>query len=330
MVDSTLLRLKVLITGCAGFIGSTIAEKLIERGYRVIGIDCFTNYYSPKLKYFNLSRLSKNLNFQLIKLDISKASFDHLLNIVKCVNYVIHEAAQPGVRESWGRNFQKYVRHNIIATQKIIEAVSKVRGIKRFIFASSSSVYGNIGKCMIGEDIKPKPVSPYGITKLAGEALCQAYRENYDLPLVILRYFTVYGPRQRPDMAFHKFIKAMLKNETIKIYGDGSQARDFTYVDDVAEATIKALECNEAIGEIINIGSGSPIQLLDAIKIIANIIGTEPKIVFHKEQKGDVKFTYADISKAEKILNWRPSTKFRDGLENQISWIKQLIHLNII
>ena len=322
---------RVLVTGCAGFIGSHIAETLINRGYNVIGIDCFTPYYSIKLKQHNMKNIMKSRKFNFIKMNLAKASINEISSVLKGIDYVIHEAAQPGVRNSWGENFGIYVENNIIATQKLLEASLRSK-VKKIIYASSSSIYGNVKDVPIKEDIIPRPYSPYGVTKIAAENLCRAYYENYSLPVVILRYFTVYGPRQRPDMAFHKFIKAMLKNELVKIYGDGSQMRDFTYVDDDVEATILAMELDDdaLLGEAINVGSSRPVKLLDAVKMISGIVGVEPQIVFSEPRKGDVKVTYANISKARKLLGWKPRTDFRYGLERQVEWMRELISIGLI
>jgi len=323
--------MRVLVTGCAGFIGSHLAEVLLSKGYSVIGVDCLTPYYSQKVKEYNLSSLLKNDRFRFVKLDLSAASIDDLVQLVRKVDVVVHEAAQPGVRASWGIGFEEYVRHNILATQKLLEACIRAGNIKRFVFASSSSIYGNVREIPIREDIYPRPYSPYGVTKLSAESLCRAYFENYGLPVVMLRYFTVYGSRQRPDMAFHKFIKAMLKGKLIHIYGEGSQMRDFTYVDDVVEATILAMECEDdnTLGEAINIGSSNPVKLIDAVNLIADIIGVEPQIIFEPPKKGDVKITYADITKARKLLNWKPKTKLKKGLEKEIEWLKEVIRLKM-
>ena len=323
---------KVFVTGCAGFIGSWVVGNLLSKGFKVVGVDCFTPYYSLRLKQYNLKDVLKHENFRFVRMDLSKVSIDELVSVLRGVDFVVHEAAQPGVRGSWGVGFEEYVRHNVLATQKLLEACVRVGNVRRFVFASSSSVYGNVREVPVREDVYPRPYSPYGVSKLAAEGLCRAYFENYGLPVVMLRYFTVYGPRQRPDMAFHKFIKAMLKNEPIQIYGDGSQMRDFTYVDDVVEATILAMESddNVLLGEAINVGSSRPVKLLDAVKMISDIVGVEPQLVFSEPRKGDVKVTYADISKARKLLGWRPRTDFKYGLEKQVEWMKELISLGLI
>ena len=222
--------MKALVTGCVGFIGSHLVDKLLEHGYEVIGIDCFTDYYAREIKEANVSNALKNKNSKFIEEDI--------LNMDKFpeVDYVFHLAAQAGVRASWGKSFEIYTRNNIEATQKLLEFY-KDREIKKFVYASSSSVYGD-AELPMREDSLLKPVSPYGVTKLAGENLCYLYWKNYNVPTVSVRYFTVYGPRQRPDMAMHKFVKAFLNNEEITVFGDGPQTRDFTFVEDAIETNM--------------------------------------------------------------------------------------------
>jgi UDP-glucose 4-epimerase len=239
-----------LVTGVAGFIGSHLAEELLHRGYSVVGIDCFTDYYPREIKETNLANLMVNENFKFIKADLLDVNFKDLN-----VDYIFHMAAQPGVRASWGKSFQVYVKDNILVTQKLLEDFLDSE-IKKFVFASSSSVYGDVAELPIREDALPKPISPYGVTKLAAENLCHLYWKNYGIPIVSLRYFTVYGPRQRPDMAIHKFVKAMLEDKEIVIYGDGNQTRDFTYISDAVEGTILAAKSNLE-GEVFNIGGGS-------------------------------------------------------------------------
>jgi len=321
---------KVLVTGCAGFIGSHLCERLVELGYVVIGVDAFTNYYSPRLKRYNIRNLLCNEKFKMIELDLSQVPVENLVHIVSKVDYIVHEAAQPGVRSSWGIGFNEYIRHNIVATQRLLESVVRVKNIRNFVYASSSSVYGNQLTVPFKEDMLPRPHSPYGVTKLAAEHLCITYSENYNIPIVIQRYFTVYGPRQRPDMAFHKFIRSMLLNAPIEIYGDGNQKRDFTYVRDVVNAVIRAIEIGNAAGEIINIGSSNPVRLLDVIKVLANMVGVEPNIVFRAKRKGDVEVTYADISKAKSILKWSPKVSLKEGLRAQIKWMKKILDLNLV
>jgi UDP-glucose 4-epimerase len=322
---------RILVTGCAGFIGSHLVEALLLMGYDVVGIDCFTPYYSDRIKRYNLTEALRHKKFKLVELDLSRTSIDDLTSIVKDVSCVIHEAAQPGVRSSWGVDFDAYVKHNILATQKLLEAVARAGSVKMFVYASSSSIYGNVENIPVSEEVNPKPYSPYGVTKLTAENLCMVYYENFNVPIVVLRYFTVYGPRQRPDMAFHKFIRSALKCEPLYVYGDGQQARDFTYVEDVVEATIRSIECQDrVIGQVINVGYGKPVKLMDAVNIIAELCGVNPQIRFKEEMKGDVRATWADISKARSLLEWQPKTKLRDGLEDEIRWAKQAIEIGLI
>jgi UDP-glucose 4-epimerase len=310
--------MKTLVTGCAGFIGSHLVDRLLEQGYEVIGIDCFTDYYSRNIKEANISNALNRDNFEFIEADILN------LNEYPEVDYVFHEAAQAGVRTSWGKSFEIYTRNNIEATQKLLEFY-KDRNIKKFVYASSSSVYGDADLPM-REDSLLKPVSPYGVTKLAGEHLCYLYWMNYKVPTVSLRYFTVYGPRQRPDMAIHKFVKAILNDEEITVFGDGTQTRDFTFVDDTVEANILAAE-NNIIGEGFNIGGGSRISVNALIDEIEKIVGKEAKVKYIEKQKGDVRDTLADTSIAMDLLGWNPKVNIVEGLRKYIKWYsKEILH----
>lgn len=315
--------MRALVTGCAGFIGSHLVDRLLELGYEVIGIDCFTDYYPKWIKEKNIENALKNDKFKLIRKNILDIDIGNLRKIVSKVDYIFHEAAQAGVRKSWGENFKIYVDNNILTTQRLLEACKDVK-IKKFVFASSSSVYGNVDKLPMKEDLYPKPISPYGTSKLACENLCYLYWKNYGVPTVSLRYFTVYGERQRPDMAFHRFIKAALNNENIVIYGDGNQTRDFTYVSDIVEATILSAECDTE-GEVINVGGGSTVSINEVLKILQDIIEKDLKVEYHVFQKGDIKHTYADISKAKKLLKYKPKVKLKEGLSKEIEWIKNHI-----
>ena len=303
--------MKTLITGCAGFIGSHLVDRLLEQGYDVIGIDCFTDYYSREIKDANISNALDHNNFKLIEEDI--------LNMEKLpeVDYVFHEAAQAGVRASWGKTFEIYTRNNIEATQKLLEFY-KDRQIKKFVYASSSSVYGD-AELPMKEDSLLKPVSPYGVTKLAGENLCYLYWKNYNVPTVSLRYFTVYGPRQRSDMAIHKFVKTIFREDEITVFGDGTQTRDFTFVDDIVEATILAAE-SDSVGNVFNIGGGSRISVNELIKRMEDITEKRIKVNYIEKQKGDVKDTLADTSKAKELLNWEPKVNIDEGLKKYIKW----------
>jgi len=307
----------ILVTGCSGFIGSNLVESLLGMDYKVTGLDCFTDYYPSEIKKKNMTNFVNNKNFVFIKNDINVAD---LKKVIQDIDYVFHLAAQPGVRASWGQNFEIYIKNNILATQKILEAC-KDSDIKKFIFASSSSVYGNANKLPINEDAPKNPISPYGVTKLAAENLCNLYYENYNIPTVSLRYFTVYGPRQRPDMAFHKFINSVLNDTPITVYGNGKQTRDFTYISDVIDANILAMR-NGVNCEVYNIGGGSRISVSDVIKIIEQITKKRARIEYKQSQKGDVKDTYADINKAKNRLKYQPNVNIKTGLKLQVDSIK--------
>ena len=303
--------MKTLVTGCVGFIGSHLTDMLLEQGHEVIGIDCFTDYYPREIKEKNLSNALKNNNFKLIEEDILE------MDKFPDVDYVFHEAAQAGVRASWGKSFEIYTRNNIEATQRLLEFY-KDYNIKKFVYASSSSVYGD-AELPMREDSLLKPVSPYGVTKLAGENLCYLYWKNYNVPTVSLRYFTVYGLRQRPDMAIHKFVTAILNGDEIAVFGDGTQTRDFTYVDDAVETNILAAE-NDMVGVVFNVGGGSRITVNALIKEIENLTSKIAKIKYIEKQKGDVRDTLADVNKAKEMLNWKPKIDIYHGLREYIKW----------
>lgn len=315
--------MKVLITGCAGFIGSHLSESVLERGYDVIGIDSFTDYYAKEIKEKNIKNLLRQKSFKLKKTDILEPD---LKQILSDTDYVFHLAAQPGVRFSWGGNFENYTRNNIEATQKLLEACIN-SNIKKFVFASSSSIYGDTLDIPMSENSLARPISPYGVTKLAAENLCYLYWKNYKIPIVCLRYFTVYGPRQRPDMAIAKFTRKIFNNEEIEIYGDGKQTRDFTYVSDAAEVTINAAE-SRFLGEVFNIGGGSRISVNELINILEKEIGKKAKIKYVERQCGDMENTLADISKAKKLLNYSPKVNIKVGIKKYIEWFKGCINEN--
>lgn len=302
---------KALVTGCAGFIGSTLTDRLLAEGYEVVGIDCFTDYYPRTAKESNLKNAVGNRRFRLIEMDIADAGdFPE-------VDAVFHQAAQAGVRNSWGANFEVYIRDNIKATQKLLEFY-KERDLRKFIYASSSSVYGD-SPLPMREDNAVKPVSPYGVTKLAGEHLCYLYHKNYGMPAVSLRYFTVYGPRQRPDMAINKFVRSISGGDEITVFGDGGQTRDFTYVDDVVTANILARDFSKG-GEVFNIGGGSTISVNGLIGCLEDIMGKKARVKYANKQKGDVADTLADNSKARRLLSWEPRTDIRSGLKKYVDW----------
>ncbi|SMH72319.1 NAD-dependent epimerase/dehydratase family protein [Candidatus Nitrosotalea okcheonensis] len=308
----------VVVTGAAGFIGSHLSERLLKDKFKVIGIDCFTNYYSKEIKKKNLERCLQNENFTFIEDDLMDVDLE---TIFKKSKLLFHEAAQPGVRSSWGKEFDAYVKDNIQVTQRILEIAKDVKTLEKIVMASSSSIYGNQpGK--MSEDTLPRPVSPYGVTKLASENLGFVYAQNFNLPITSLRYFTVYGPRQRPDMAFTRFIRANLEGSKITIYGNGSQSRDFTFVSDIVDANILVSE-SKIHGNALNIGGGSVHTIKEVIKMIENTTGVESKIVFEPPQKGDVLKTESNIEKASKILRYKPNIMLKKGLIEQVNWFKK-------
>ncbi|MGC9505097.1 NAD-dependent epimerase/dehydratase family protein [Baaleninema sp.] len=311
---------KVVVTGAAGFIGSHLVETLLDRGETVIGVDQFNDYYDPAIKRKNMAAALGRSNFQLIESDVQAIDWNELLDGVE---FVYHQAAQAGVRASWGDGFRSYTERNINATQILLEA-AKNANLKRFVYASSSSVYGNAASFPTSETTLPKPVSPYGVTKLAAEHLCGLYHVNYGVPTVALRYFTVYGPRQRPDMAFHKFLKAALQEESISVYGDGQQTRDFTFVADAIAANLAAAEAPEAVGEVFNIGGGSRVTLKQTIETMEKIVGKPISIDYQESSKGDARHTSADVSKAQKLIGYAPKVSIEEGLRREWDWVRSL------
>ncbi|PMB46392.1 UDP-glucose 4-epimerase [Fischerella thermalis CCMEE 5330] len=310
---------KSIVTGAAGFIGSHLVEALLKRGEEVIGIDEFNDYYDPTIKRKNIAHLQNHPRFTLVEGNIQFLDWKTLL---KNVDVIYHQAAQAGVRASWGEGFRAYTERNINSTQVLLEAAKDTPSLKRLVFASTSSVYGDAETLPTHEEICPKPVSPYGITKLAAERLCGLYHKNFGVPFVSLRYFTVYGPRQRPDMAFHKFFKAVLTDEAIPIYGDGQQTRDFTFVSDAVAANLAAATVLEAVGEILNIGGGSRVVLAEVLQTMEEIVGHPIKKNHVEKAMGDARHTAADVSKAQKVLGYQPQVSLYDGLKQEWQWIQ--------
>ncbi len=308
-----------VVTGAAGFIGSHLCQRLLKKNWEVVGIDCLTDFYPRWIKEKNISSLLKENNFKLLTTDLNQLD---LKKTLKSTDIIFHLAAQAGVRSSWGQNFTIYTENNIEATQKLLEA-TKEAAVKKFIFASSSSVYGFCPHLPVTEDSPLYPYSPYGVSKLAAEKLCSLYYTNYGIPALSLRLFTVYGPRQRPDMAFHKFLKAGAKNNQITVFGDGQQTRDFTYVTDVIDGFMAALEKGK-IGEIYNIGGGQRIKLVDTLPLIEKTCQKKIKISWQKVQKGDVPHTWAAIDKARRDLNYSPQVSLLDGLKEEWIWLQKL------
>lgn len=314
-----------LVTGAAGFIGSHLSQRLLAEGHRVIGLDGFTDYYPRWLKEQNLRPLLSHPSFSFLDADLLVVD---LVPFLRTVDYIFHQAAQPGVRGSWGKGFDAYVDNNIKATQRLLEAV-KEHGekVKRLVYASSSSVYGNAPELPLHEEALPRPFSPYGVTKLAAEHLSFLYHENDGLPVTALRYFTVYGPGQRPDMAFHKFLKALFAGEEILIYGDGEQTRDFTYISDAVEANLLALR-EAAVGKVFNIGGGSQVTVNAILKLLEEIMGMKPRVRYQKLQRGDMRHTYADIGRAREILGFSPKVSVEEGLKREAAWVEETFFQN--
>ena len=304
---------RYLVTGCAGFIGSQLIDRLLRRGDEVLGVDVFTDYYARERKDANLAEARTYPGFSFTELDLTDASLEPL---VAETDGIFHLAAQPGVRGSWGDTFAVYVRDNVYATQRLLEAAAAAN--RRVVMASSSSVYGNAETYPTGEDVPPRPVSPYGVTKLACEALARSYFESFGLEVVSLRYFTVYGPRQRPDMAFSRIISALLNGTTFRLFGTGRQSRDFTYVDDGVEATLAAMAAGPG-GRIYNVGGGSETTLERAIEICEHLAGRRLDVRREPSAVGDVRRTAADTSLLRSELGWTPRTSLDTGLTAQFA-----------
>ena len=300
----------------AGFIGSTLADALLARGDHVLGVDCFTPYYDRADKEANLSASRRSERFELTESDLRTCEIDPLLD---GVDVVFHQAAQAGVRLSWSDGFADYAGHNILATQRLLEAAKRVGGTK-VVYASSSSVYGNAAAYPTTEDDLPRPHSPYGVTKLAAEHLCNLYAANWRLPTVSLRYFTVYGPRQRPDMAIHRLLAAAISGGSFPLYGDGSAVRDFTFVDDVVSANLAAADHDSEPGTVVNIAGGSSITMNDLLALAIDVVGQAPTIDRQPNHAGDVARTAGATERAKRLLDWEPATDLRRGLTAQAAW----------
>ena len=308
--------MSVIVTGVAGFIGSHLARRLLdEQAGDVVGLDCFTDYYDRGAKRTNLAGLMNEPRFRFEQLDLATDDLEAVLSGASCV---YHLAGQPGVRMSWGDGFAGYVRNNIVATQRLLEAMRG--GSARIVFASSSSVYGDTDRYPTPEDSVLQPSSPYGVTKLCAEQLVMAYGRSLGLDARCVRYFTVYGPRQRPDMAFSRFIAAGRRGDPIELYGDGEQTRDFTYVSDAVAATVRAGTVDGAAERtpIFNVGGGSRVTVREVLATIGEILGTPLDIRRMPPQPGDVRDTGADLSRSSAVLGWRPEVVLADGLRAQI------------
>jgi nucleoside-diphosphate-sugar epimerase len=317
-------RSVALITGCAGFLGSHLCEALLSRGHEVVGLDCFSDYYPRELKEANLLIPLSSSRFRLIEVDLAA---DRLEQLLDGVDVVFHLAGQPGVRPSFGEDFGTYLHHNVHGTQRLLEAVAE-RELSAFVYASSSSVYGDQDVYPVREDAPVRPKSPYGATKVITEQLAKAFWYSRGVPAVGLRYFTVYGPRQRPDMAFSRFLARALSDRPLTILGDGWQVREFTYCADVVEATIAAAERGER-GSVYNVGGGQPVALLDAIALIESLLEREVAVGHADAANGDPRRTEADVTRAVRDLSYRPSTPLADGLAAQVEAVRGSVRAGI-
>lgn len=311
--------MKSVITGVAGFIGSHLAEKLLLLGHEVVGVDKFLDNYPQPFKESNLSGLRGHERCKFIDHDVMGLDLHQLLD---GVDYLFHLAGQPGVRASWGTEFARYTENNVMATQMLLEA-AKGKKLRKFVYASTSSVYGDTRDLPMREDGLTRPVSPYGVSKLAAEHLCYLYCKAFAVPTVALRFFTVYGPRQRPDMFFHIFMRGLLRREEIPLYDDGEQTRDFTYWSDIIDGVLGAANYPGS-GEVFNLGGGSETSLLNAIALAERIAGRKARLKRYDRQMGDVRHTSASLEAARSKIAYAPSVNLEEGLARQWQWIQTL------
>jgi nucleoside-diphosphate-sugar epimerase len=307
--------MRALVTGAAGFIGSQLCTRLLRDGHHVAGLDAFIPYYPRPLKEANLTPLRNHAAFRFHALDLRTDSLDAALDGVEVV---FHLAAMPGLARSW-TDFDLYESCNITGTQRLLDAVRRLPGLRRFLYASTSSVYGRFASG--DESLPTRPISPYGVTKLAAENLCRAHAEELGLPLVVLRYFSVYGPGQRPDMGYHRFIRALLAGEPVTVCGDGLQVRGNTYIDDCIEATVRAVEALP--GETYNVGGGETASVWDVLHKLEAIIGCKAVLRRDAARPGDQRYTTADTTKLQRHLAWQPCTSLDEGLTRQVDWQRQ-------
>ena len=316
--------MNILVTGAAGFIGSSLADRLLAAGHHVVGIDSFEDYYDRRFKEAAVASARGSAGYRLIEANILDLAATHgpdsLSDLVRRADVVYHLAAQAGVRASWGASFSTYTNNNVLASQLMLET-AKQEGVDAFVYASSSSVYGDTDVFPMSEDAKCRPFSPYGVTKLAGEHLSQLYWRNFSLPTVALRFFTVYGPRQRPDMAFHKFMRSMAAGELIEVYGDGQQTRDFTFIDDIVDGLVAAPSA--PAGSVLNLGGGSRVSLSEALAVLGEVVGRPPEVLSAGRQAGDVRDTWASIDRAREAIGYAPRVSLHDGLAAEWAWFSQ-------
>jgi nucleoside-diphosphate-sugar epimerase len=313
--------MRCLVTGVAGFVGSHLAERLLADGHEVCGVDAFIDYYPRRLKERNLEGPCAWSGFSFLEGDLLDVNLFQLLD---GVDWIFHQAAQAGVRASWGHEFARYAHCNVLATQRLLEASLHIKSLRRFVYASSSSVYGDTKAFPVAETVMPQPISPYGVTKLAAEHLCTLYHRNFGLPTVSLRYFTVYGPRQRPDMAFHRFCKSIIDGEPLRVFGDGEQTRDFTYVSDVVEANISAATNADAIGQVMNIAGGSRVTVNQVMQILRDVSSSHIGIAYESKQPGDVRDTFGDTTRAKRLIQFNPRVSLAEGLSNEFEHMVSL------
>jgi nucleoside-diphosphate-sugar epimerase len=309
--------MRALVTGVAGFVGSHLADALLARGDTVVGVDCFTPYYARADKEAHLASARTASGFELVDADLRTADVGPLLD---GVDVVFHQAAQAGVRLSWSEGFADYVGHNVLATQRLLEAVVAARPAARVVYASSSSVYGNQARYPTREADLPRPYSPYGVTKLAAEHLCGLYAENWGVHTVSLRYFTVYGARQRPDMSIHRLCECAVREGTFPRYGDGTQIREFTYVDDIVRANVAAATADVVPGTVVNVAGGSEITLRELIELVGELAGRPIAVEEQPPQPGDATRNGGAIERARELLGWAPEVSLRDGIAAQLAW----------
>ena len=321
---------RAFVTGVAGFIGSRLATRLLADGHEVVGVDALTDYYDPAIKRARLTGVQSHSTFTFVEADLLADGWqDHLDG----VEVVFHQAAQPGVRASWAEGFEGYAANNVLATQRLLEAVrgrvsasasgdgtdglTGAQRLRRLVYASSSSVYGDAMTFPTPESVAPSPFSPYGVTKLAAEHLCGVYARNWGVPTVSLRYFTVYGGGQRPDMALHRMIAAARGGPAFPLFGDGTQRRDFTHVDDIVAANLAAVDAEVAPGEVVNIAGGSEATVNELLELVAQVVGSPVQVDQRPGQAGDVRRTGGETSKARELLGWEPRVSLRDGVAEQ-------------
>lgn len=309
--------MRALVTGAAGFVGSSISAALLAEGWDVVGVDAMTDYYDVARKEENLTRLGGG--FSLVRARLQDADLTALL---ADVDVVFHEAGQPGVRSSWGQDFATYLEANVAATQALLEAAREAPRLARIVYASSSSVYGDAEDFPTSELDRPAPISPYGVTKLAAEHLCSVYASQFGLPTVSLRYFTVFGPRQRPDMAFTRFLTAAATGGEITLFGSGEQIRDFTYVDDVVAANLLAATADLKPGTVLNVAGGTHVSVNEVLEEVSSLAGGALRVRRYDRPEGDVVRTGGDATRAQELLGWQPRVGIAEGLARQWEWVR--------